>query len=68
MLEKFLNLQRDYPIGTAVVIDADGMPEDDVVTGYGIYADVVYLETSDNGKINSVRVPEMIIRSRRNIP
>ena len=27
MLEKFLNLQRDYPIGTAVVIDADGMPE-----------------------------------------
>lgn len=34
MLEKFLNLQRDYPIGTAVVIDADGMPEDDVVTEF----------------------------------
>ena len=62
MLEKFLNLQRDYPIGTAVVIDADGIPEDDVVTGYGIYADVVYLETSDNGKINSVRVPEIVKR------
>ena len=64
MLEKFLNLQRDYPIGTAVVIDADGMPEDDVVTGYGIYADVVYLETSDNGKISSVRVPEIVKRRR----
>ena len=62
MLEQFLNLQSDYPIGTAVVIDADGMPEDDVVTGYGIYADVVYLETSDNGKINNVRVPEIVKR------
>ena len=62
MLEQFLNLQQDYPIGTAVVIDADGMPEDDVVTGYGIYADVVYMETADNGKINIVRVPEIVKR------
>ena len=62
MLEEFLNLQRDYPIGTAILVNADGMPEDDVVTGYGIYADVVYMETADNGKINSVRVLEIISR------
>ena len=62
MLEEFLNLQRDYPIGTAITVNADGMPEDDVVTGYGIYADVVYMETADNGKINSVRVLEIISR------
>ena len=65
MLEKFLNLQRDYPIGTAVVIDADDMPEDDVVTGYGIYADVVYMETADNGKINIVRVPKIVKRAKK---
>ena len=54
----------DYPIGTAILVNADGMPEDDVVTGYGIYADVVYMETADNGKINIVRVPEIVKRRR----
>ena len=59
-----MNLQMDYPIGTAILVNADGMPEDDVVTGYGIYADVVYMETADNGKINIVRVPEIVKRRR----
>lgn len=62
MLENFLKLQHDYPIGTAILVSTDGMHEKDVVTGYGIYADVVYLETYDSGKINSVRVPEIVKR------
>ena len=62
MLDVFLNMQRNYPIGTAIFVNADGMPEDDIVTGYDIYADVVYMETADNGKINSMRVPDIVER------
>lgn len=59
MLEDFLKLMQEYPIGTQVQCEFDSHWNDDVVTGHRISGDQAYLELSER-MIHIRRVKELV--------
>ena len=59
MIEQFLELMREYPVGTQVQCGFDGHWEDDIVVGYRVSGDQVYLVMSER-MVHIDRVKELI--------
>lgn len=59
MIEEYLELMQEYPVGTQVQCEFDGQWDNDTVVGYRITGDQTYLVLSER-MIHSRRVKELV--------
>lgn len=60
MLEKFVNMMKEYPPGTTITVIREEGTERKTVIGHSIFEDAAYLITLESGRIHMNNVAKLV--------